>query len=444
VYNGVMMLQSRFKYKSFLIIFFLLVYGFLYPVKAEQLPQTSIITASPSFGSVSGSNKGNSGSFQVTFDISQIPVQTTIESAKLMFDQNKTGSGLLKIINIKTGAVPDIFTLGSNGVRTSASLNDLIGAWITKPGDNSGLLFQAYELDNNDSIAFSNIRLEISYLALDTTQPQILGQQITEVSETHILLKWQSDEPTKGYLKYGKTINYGQQSDTTAILGLDNSIILINLTPGVTYHYMLFIEDEAGNKSKTEDNTFQTVIPNNAGNQDQSPSSTILFPKDFQVTVKKQNDTYQNVISWKMSSSSETNGYIIFKKIDTGKLEEYVTLDKNTIDFIDYKVELGHRYTYVIKAFNDQEISSPSPEQTVYLNPNGEILGIETDKKDKNNSGLYKTLLVFGILAFWLYVMYRFYKKIQLEFQHKKGLENVLKNPEYYESEYERNVTSNI
>ncbi|MBL7473732.1 thrombospondin type 3 repeat-containing protein [Robertkochia sediminum] len=114
----------------------------------------------------------------------------------------------------------------------------------------------------------------------DTTPPQVTSITITEIAETYFKVDWRINEGSKGYIRFGTSS--GSYQDSTAIehryldrhrqtVGGENPA---PLTPGTTYYWQIYTEDEQGNSGYWEEQTTttsqeqqKTFIPDDAFEQ---------------------------------------------------------------------------------------------------------------------------------------------------------------------------------
>jgi len=92
----------------------------------------------------------------------------------------------------------------------------------------------------------------------DTTSPVISNVVVTEIGTDTVTVQWTTDEPASGRVDYGPTAGYGNAVFATEFTTA-HQLTLQGLAAGVTYHYKVSARDEAGNRSHTPDDTFQTM-----------------------------------------------------------------------------------------------------------------------------------------------------------------------------------------
>ncbi|HEV8633696.1 MAG TPA: DUF4082 domain-containing protein [Chloroflexota bacterium] len=95
----------------------------------------------------------------------------------------------------------------------------------------------------------------------DTTPPTITNLQVTNVTATGATVRWTTDEPADGEVRYGPTAAYGSAATETA-RAMSHALPLAGLTSGTLYHFQVLGRDAAGNATTTTaDLTFRTSPP---------------------------------------------------------------------------------------------------------------------------------------------------------------------------------------
>jgi len=380
----------------------------------------------------SGEEAGDNTSIGLTIDLANIPQDAKLKSAKFSFIQDNTDTGLIKIIDKNTATTIDTLSLDKAGLRSTSTILTYAKSWIKNPTNNRGILLQTSNLSANAQIYFIDIKLEIQYTLPDNISPIIIDTTLTELDNGDIQIDWTSDEPTNGYILYGKTSNYSIQTDYTIDYKLQNSIILTDLTPGMTYHYKLTIEDASSNQTHSQDKTFQTKFSfiDNSGTTLTILADKLNPPTGF--TAGYLNDTV--ILEWSKSHQNSVVGYVIYKKEGINTYKEIATLDVDTTSYIDSDIYIDSRYTYMIRAFSNTTISSASSEKYVLIaNPNSKVLGTSVEKSEAFNKNVQKGLIIFSLIAGVAFIIYVFYKHTATKLAPKEvGFENVLRNPEYY------------
>ena len=100
------------------------------------------------------------------------------------------------------------------------------------------------------------------------TSPPVISNVQAVVTDTTATISWTTDEPATSVVNYGLSAGYGS-SESDPGLTTSHSITLTNLTPGVTYHFLVSSIDSSGNNADDTDRTLTT----NAGSS--SPSGIV-------------------------------------------------------------------------------------------------------------------------------------------------------------------------
>ena len=90
----------------------------------------------------------------------------------------------------------------------------------------------------------------------DTSAPKLVDVDVRDIAETTAEVKWTLSEPATSFVRFGKTADYGSQSDHEAT-GSDRTLVqrLAGLDPGSTYHYSVVAVDNAQNRLVSRDRT---------------------------------------------------------------------------------------------------------------------------------------------------------------------------------------------
>ncbi|MEI7579299.1 MAG: fibronectin type III domain-containing protein [bacterium] len=396
----------------------------------------------PDYGNLKGSSVGNNLSFDSGFDLTNLPQNINVTSATLFFSQNMSGSGLLKIIDKASGTAITSYNISQSGVHQTSEILSKVNAVQNTSSSNISLLFQSYELGTKDNINFSQINLEIKYIFKDILAPELLTQEILDLQDTSVIIKWTANEETKGFVEFGKTIKYGQNSSYTPLPALENSLQLSSLTPGITYHYRIHLEDMVGNKLISPDYTFQTTYNQLTSSDNNSSSNNGLSqPVNFEAKLALVGGKYQVDLIWKYLTLHDIDGFILYKRIDKSSDDKLAVLDATHTSYTDPNVEKNQRYTYYVKAYKANILSTASEETTIVVSADGKVLGADTETERITN--ISSILVVLGVLSLWLFMIYLVFKRMQKALLTRKGLVNILRSPEYYQNDFEKNIISN-
>jgi hypothetical protein len=113
----------------------------------------------------------------------------------------------------------------------------------------------------------------------DYTAPTISNINAA-VSATTAAITWTTNESSLSWLVYGTSTSYGLEAKTTTY-NTSHSLILSNLSPATTYHYLVKSKDSAGNIGSYADKSFTTPAPGQLGAEAQKVDSN----KDNKIDV---------------------------------------------------------------------------------------------------------------------------------------------------------------
>jgi len=93
----------------------------------------------------------------------------------------------------------------------------------------------------------------------DRTKPVISGVQFLELTNTSVLVSWNTDEPADSAVDYG-TSAYYDRNQTSRLFTLAHAVLITGLLPGTTYHFSVRSTDPSGNPAQASpDLTFTTL-----------------------------------------------------------------------------------------------------------------------------------------------------------------------------------------
>ena len=92
-------------------------------------------------------------------------------------------------------------------------------------------------------------------LAQDEVSPTVLGVHIRNVGGDYFQVEWQTDEPTKGGVQYGRGPDYGLTVQGGSSYETIHYLNVTGLKRDTTYHFRVYAEDLAGNVGYSEDYT---------------------------------------------------------------------------------------------------------------------------------------------------------------------------------------------
>jgi len=179
---------------------------------------------------------------------------------------------------------------------------------------------------NNNSIDFEvqfpTPKVKNQSLPEDTLPPKISNILVSDITETSVLINWETDEESTSIIEYGIITNYGEIQNSNDYL-LSHSLFLNDLDPETIYHYKVESTDTSGNTAWSEDNTFTTL-----------PHQTELLPI-FE----------DNFDSYNLANPVDTSG-------DLAGQGDWTTTGNNSYEVVD---------TYADSGTKSIRCKSPSP-----------------------------------------------------------------------------------
>ncbi len=115
----------------------------------------------------------------------------------------------------------------------------------------------------------SNKKVTHYFKLEDTTPPAILDVAVVHAKTTDIsaTITWNTDEPAKGQVEYGKTEADSQPTPTTKEFTTSHSVRLTGLEPNTTYYFTVKAEDKCGNEANTVTGKLKTSDTISAGHE---------------------------------------------------------------------------------------------------------------------------------------------------------------------------------
>ena len=93
----------------------------------------------------------------------------------------------------------------------------------------------------------------------DFTPPEITAIRESGLDHDSIVIGWDTNEETFGWIYYGLTSKYTDHTDEVTMYGSGGSREISGLVPGTTYHYSIYVVDHGGNETWSDDATFTTT-----------------------------------------------------------------------------------------------------------------------------------------------------------------------------------------
>ncbi|MCC6398000.1 MAG: T9SS type A sorting domain-containing protein, partial [Bacteroidetes bacterium] len=91
--------------------------------------------------------------------------------------------------------------------------------------------------------------------------PPVITNVLTEVSATSAYITFDTDEPARASVSFGRSSSYDSLAMSDTLLRLTHGIPIVGLTPNTNYHFSIVVTDNAGNGIATADAMFTTLAP---------------------------------------------------------------------------------------------------------------------------------------------------------------------------------------
>ncbi len=92
---------------------------------------------------------------------------------------------------------------------------------------------------------------------VDKKPPIIKNLTVSNITDSSVVIKWETDEPATSLVEYGETRKYGFTQGTFK-KSLFHEVKLTDLRPGRKYNYIIRSMDDAGNMSESANKVFST------------------------------------------------------------------------------------------------------------------------------------------------------------------------------------------
>lgn len=140
----------------------------------------------------------------------------------------------------------------------------------------------------------------------DAIAPVISNLRIGGITPISAIIRFETDEPTRAQVQYGRTLSYGSFSPLDSTLATQHIIPLAELSPGIDYHYRIIASDAAGNTTYSPDTTFTSArifpdtltVRDNFNRADIGPDWT-REPEFWQITEGELDHTPEAWKSWR-------------------------------------------------------------------------------------------------------------------------------------------------
>ncbi len=117
--------------------------------------------------------------------------------------------------------------------------------WQTTNSANGTHVVRAIAHDAAGNYATNSATVTVANALPDTTPPIISGISASSVGTVSAVIAWTTDENSTGVVQYGTTTSYGASLADANLLQA-HQVTLLNLNPGVLYHYRIQATDQSG------------------------------------------------------------------------------------------------------------------------------------------------------------------------------------------------------
>ena len=109
----------------------------------------------------------------------------------------------------------------------------------------------------------------------DVIPPKIIsGPVVSEITQSSVTISWTINEDSDSLVRFGRTAGKYEDQKSSLKLKQEHAIILTDLLPSTTYHYVVESTDASRNTVRSEDGTFETF----PSPDDEDPHVSIADP----------------------------------------------------------------------------------------------------------------------------------------------------------------------
>jgi peroxiredoxin len=362
-------------------------------------------------------NQINIGS---TADI-QIDLQNT-DVNDIQWIQINVPSGNFNIANVNADGWDNTFSNGqanlTNGdlgsgsslyitvTTTAANTQDIGNRWTVQASDDPGganavTCYGSHELD------------------AVIPPPVITNIQPSSLTTSSVTISWDTNTPTEGNINYGTTSDYGSATPTETNFDTTHQQTITDLTANTGYHFQIYSQDQYGNTTNSDDNTFLTPIQsepsNNSGPSTSSTSPSNNNPIGLTITNPADNIppiiSFTNLPSVKVFKSAPTltgqaSDNVAVQRIeystDNGQdwlpVNSAPKLNTSQTNFSFTPINLADgTYKIMARAVNDGDYTTNTPEVTVVIDSlppivGGNLLSLGPQVLVPNSNGIITSL----------------------------------------------------
>jgi len=224
----------------------------------------------------------------------------------------------------------------------------------------------------------------------DNAPPVISDIKITNISDMDAVISWRTNEKTTGSVRFGATVNYGENVDAGKALAVDHSVKVKGLSPA-TYHFTIRSVDARNNEAVSEDNTFRTREPVKTGydSGNRAPDFTLQTIGGKSVTLSSLRGQPVVLNFWRIACPACVYELPFFEEVYKGISQQAVKPQIYTINLMDYEEHVNnllneYHYTFpIIMDFKGEAMYAyglRSIPMTFFIDADGIIRRIQTGR----------------------------------------------------------------
>jgi Bacterial Ig-like domain (group 3)/FG-GAP-like repeat/Fibronectin type III domain len=141
------------------------------------------------------------------------------------------------LANLSSDQLPDFITSDNRGFMTILNQNHISSTTSPVTAQVQGNDAYVHAQYSGDELYFGSGSCSIDLSTTNQSPSTISAQTVSKVTSTSATVQWTTNVPTIGYVQYGTTSTFGQQTPWVNQNTTTHSFVLNGLTPGTTYSY---------------------------------------------------------------------------------------------------------------------------------------------------------------------------------------------------------------